>query len=90
MQDENEKIDSPQDENTQEEQEISAQDSKESLENKIKELEDQYLRTYADFENTKKRLMREKDQALEYAYEKIAKDLLPSIDTLEIALKTIK
>lgn len=90
MQDENEKIDSPQDENAQEEQEISAQDSKESLENKIKELEDQYLRTYADFENTKKRLMREKDQALEYAYEKIAKDLLPSIDTLEIALKTIK
>ena len=90
MQDENEKIDSPQDENTQEEQEISTQDSKESLENKIKELEDQYLRTYADFENTKKRLMREKDQALEYAYEKIAKDLLPSIDTLEIALKTIK
>ena len=90
MQDENEKIDSPQDENTQEEQEISVQDSKESLENKIKELEDQYLRTYADFENTKKRLMREKDQALEYAYEKIAKDLLPSIDTLEIALKTIK
>lgn len=43
MQDENEKIDSPQDENTQEEQEISAQDSKESLENKIKELEDRYF-----------------------------------------------
>ena len=94
MQDENEKIDSSENENQkQESQENAEQDSKESLEslqNKIKELEDQYLRTYADFENTKKRLVREKDQALEYAYEKIAKDLLPSIDTLEIALKTIK
>ncbi|EES89125.1 nucleotide exchange factor GrpE [Helicobacter canadensis] len=91
MQDENEKIDSSGNENQEQElQENAEQDSKESLQNKIKELEDQYLRTYADFENTKKRLVREKDQALEYAYEKIAKDLLPSIDTLEIALKTIK
>ena len=76
MQDENEKMDSSENENQkQESQENAEQDSKESLQNKIKELEDQYLRTYADFENTKKRLVREKDQALEYAYEKIAKDL---------------
>lgn len=74
----------------QEKENIQEEDSKESLESKIKTLEDQYLRTYADFENTKKRLIREKDQALEYAYEKIAKDLLLSIDTLEIALKSIK
>lgn len=58
------------------------------LEAKIKELEDSYLRVHADFENTKKRLEREKFQALEYAYEKIAKDLLPVVDTLEIALKS--
>lgn len=58
------------------------------LEAKIKELEDSYLRVHADFENTKKRLEREKFQALEYAYEKIAKDLLPIVDTLEIALKS--
>ncbi|CAM2936466.1 nucleotide exchange factor GrpE [Helicobacter burdigaliensis] len=65
-------------------------DTKEALEAKIKELEEKYLRTYADFENTKKRLIREKDQSLEYAYEKFAKDLLTSIDTLEMALKSIK
>ena len=74
-------------EETQEQENI---ETKESLEAKIKELQDEQLRIYADFENTKKRLNREKDQALEYAYEKIAKDLLPSIDTLEMALKTIK
>lgn len=56
---------------------------------KVKELEDSYLRMHADFDNTKKRLEREKSQALEYAYEKIAKDLLPVIDTLEMALKNM-
>ncbi|WP_104722154.1 nucleotide exchange factor GrpE [Helicobacter mesocricetorum] len=88
---ENSPIDSSQkQEESQEIENTQEDDSKESLESKIKELQDQYLRTYADFENTKKRLIREKDQALEYAYEKIAKDLLPSIDALENALKSIK
>ncbi|WDL75114.1 nucleotide exchange factor GrpE [Helicobacter winghamensis] len=62
----------------------------EALQTQIAELKEQYVRAYADFENTKKRLERDKDQALEYAYEKIAKDLLPSIDALEIALKSIQ
>ena len=80
------------DENPQEEknENVDLADSQVDLEAKVKELQEEQLRIYADFENTKKRLNREKDQALEYAYEKIAKDLLPSIDTLEMALKTIK
>lgn len=65
-------------------------ESKEALQAQIAELKEQYVRAYADFENTKKRLIRDKDQALEYAYEKIAKDLLPSLDTLEIALQSIQ
>lgn len=64
--------------------------TQEALQAQIAELKEQNMRTYADFENTKKRLMREKDQALEYAYEKIAKDLLPSVDALENALKSIQ
>lgn len=69
----------------------SAEDSEnEALQAQIAELKEQYVRAYADFENTKKRLERDKDQALEYAYEKIAKDLLPSIDALENALKSIQ
>lgn len=62
----------------------------ESLQAKVKELQDQYLRVYADFENTKKRMLREKDQSLEYAYERFARDLLPVIDTLESALKSVE
>ncbi len=56
----------------------------------IKDLEEKYLRVYADFENTKKRLERDKNQALEYANERIIKDLLPVLDALESAKDAAK
>ena len=59
----------------------------EDLEIKLKECEDKYIRAYAEFENVKKRLEKEKYIAVEYASEKFAKELLPVIDTLEMALK---
>lgn len=68
-------------------------DAKDLLKQKdlqIKELEEKYLRTYADFENAKKRLEREKYQSLEYANESILKDFLPILDTLESAISGIK
>jgi len=49
--------------------------------------EDRYHRVHADFENIKKRLEKEKYQALEYSNEKFAKDLIPVIDALEGAIK---
>ncbi|GHV59325.1 protein GrpE [Campylobacterota bacterium] len=55
---------------------------------KYKESEDRYLRAYAEFENIKKRLEKEKYQAIDYASEQFAKDLLPVIDALEMALKS--
>lgn len=55
---------------------------------KAKEAEDKFLRTHADFENIKKRLEKEKYQAIDYASEKFAKDLLSTIDTLEMALQS--
>lgn len=55
-------------------------------ETKYKELEDKYLRAYADFENTKKRLEKEKQMAIDYTNEKFAKEMLPIIDSLELAL----
>ena len=58
------------------------------LEEQLKQSEDKYLRVHADFENIKKRLEREKYQAIDYASEKFAKDLLAPIDTLEMALKS--
>ncbi|MBD3840795.1 MAG: nucleotide exchange factor GrpE [Campylobacterales bacterium] len=55
---------------------------------KAKEAEDKYLRTHADFENIKKRMEKEKYQAIDYASEKFAKDLLSTIDTMEMALQS--
>lgn len=60
------------------------------LEKELKESEEKFLRAYADFENMKKRLEKEKYQAIDYASEKFAKDLLTPLDTLEMALNSAK
>ncbi len=70
------------------EKEETLEDKIAKLEEQLKESEDKYLRVHADFENIKKRLEREKYQAIDYASEKFAKDLLAPIDTLEMALKS--
>lgn len=49
-------------------------------------LKDTYARVHADFDNIKKRLEREKYQALEYSNEKFAKDLIPVVDSLSMAI----
>lgn len=50
---------------------------------KIKNIQ---IRSLADFENYKKRLAREHDEHLKYAAEKVMKDLLPTLDNLELAI----
>ncbi len=47
---------------------------------------DQFLRERADLENFKKRMTREKSEALRYASEPLIRDLLPVIDNIERAL----
>lgn len=69
-----------------EQQEQTVESVKAEYEAKLKEEQDKYLRVHADFENIKKRLEKEKYQAIDYASEKFAKDLLAPIDTLEMAL----
>ena len=58
----------------------------EELQSKVAELEDKYLRANADFDNMKRRLEKEKMQAISYAHEVFARDLLPVIDSLEMAI----
>ncbi|BFU77365.1 nucleotide exchange factor GrpE [Arcobacter sp. 15-2] len=53
---------------------------------RAKEAEDKFLRTHADFENIKKRLEKEKYNAIDYASEKFAKDLLAPIDAMQMAM----
>ncbi len=62
----------------------------ETLKEEILSLQDKYARVHADFDNVKKRLEREKYQALEYAQEKFAKDLIPVVDALGMAIQASK
>ena len=53
---------------------------------KLQESEDKILRLAADFDNTKKRLEREREISLKYAEENVLKELLPGIDNIERAM----
>lgn len=71
------------------EDDASIEDPKSELEIAQAELasfKDKYARVHADFDNIKKRLEREKYSALEYANEKFAKDLIPVVDSLSMAI----
>lgn len=64
-------------------------DLKEDLakkEEEIRELNDKVLRAHAEFENFKKRVTKEKSDLLKYANEEMAKEMLRTVDNLEIAL----
>lgn len=54
---------------------------------KCSDLNDRYLRLYADFDNYRKRVNREKDDLRKYGNESLLFELLPIIDNLELALR---
>ena len=53
---------------------------------KYKEMQDRYLRLNAEFDNYKKRMMRENSDRLKYFNMELIKELLPSVDNLERAI----
>lgn len=52
----------------------------------VAELKDKLLREHADLENFKRRMQRDKSDALRYASEHLLRDLLPVIDNLQRAI----
>ena len=56
----------------------------------VAEWEDKYLRTHADFENSKKLLAKDKIAAVSYANESFANDMLSVVDSFESALASIE
>ena len=59
------------------------------LQTELAVLKDKYARVHADFDNIKKRLEREKYTAVEYSNEKFAKYMIPVLDALDGAMKSI-
>jgi molecular chaperone GrpE len=53
----------------------------------IEELNNKYLRLYAEFDNYKKRVNKDKEELIKYGNESLIYELLPIIDSLELALK---
>jgi molecular chaperone GrpE len=66
---------------------ISPEDRIAGLEAKFAEANDQYLRKAADFENYRKRMNREKQEAIDYANQSLLLDLIQTMDDFERALK---
>ncbi len=53
----------------------------------LRELNNKYLRLYAEFDNYKKRVNKDKEDLIRHGNESLLYALLPAIDNLELALK---
>jgi molecular chaperone GrpE len=58
------------------------------LETQLVDANDQYLRKAAEFENFRKRITREKQEAIDFANQTLLLDLIAIIDDLERAIKS--
>ncbi len=77
----------PESADTAAESEDKAIDALQDLRTELTEMKDKYLRLYAEFENYKKKIQKDKEELLRYGNECLVYDLLPVIDTLEMAMK---
>jgi molecular chaperone GrpE len=61
--------------------------SSETTEAKINELNDKYLRLYSEFDNYRKRTLKERSELIKTASEDVFKAILPVIDDLDRAVR---
>jgi len=59
-----------------------------ALKQENSDLKDQYLRKHADFENFRKRMAREKADAVKYGNQELLRDLIEVIDNFDRAIKS--
>ena len=65
----------------------SSEESAVNYESKINELNDKYLRLYSEFDNYRKRTVKEKSDLIKSAGEDVFKAIIPVIDDFERAIK---
>ncbi len=94
MSQENENLEESQAEEVLEEQaqteETVEVDPLEAAQAEAADYKDKYLRAHADFENSKRRLEKDKMNAVSYANESFAKDILAVMDSFENALASME
>ena len=59
----------------------------EALANELKATQDRLVRLQADFENFRRRALREKTEAHQYGHQNLVKDLLSAVDNLDRAIE---
>jgi len=68
---------------------VAEKDAKiKTLEEEVSSLKDQYLRKLADYENFRKRMFREKDDAVQFANSQLLADLVSVIDDFDRAIQS--
>lgn len=65
-------------------------DEEEDLQSKYDELNNSYLRLHAEFDNYRKRTLREKMEIIKTGGEKVLTEMIPLIDDFERALETVQ
>jgi len=59
----------------------------EALRAELQERQDRFVRLQADFENFRRRTLKEREEAYQYGHQNLVKDLLPTVDNLERAIE---
>ncbi len=67
-------------------EEQKLQEELQKAQEEVQKYKDQYIRVHADFENSKKRLEKEKATAVAYSNEAFARDMLSVVDSIESAI----
>ncbi len=62
----------------------------EEMQNKYNDLNDKYLRIVAEFDNYRKRTLKERMELIKFGGEDVLKDILPVVDDLDRAIKNIE
>jgi len=66
---------------------VQTQEMVEDLSAEVVDLKDRLLRHQAEFDNFRKRALKERQEALQYGHQNLAKDLLSAVDNLDRALE---
>jgi len=63
------------------------EEEKRDWEREYKELYDRFVRLHAEFENFKKRMIKDKEEAIRFANQALIQEILPFVDNLERSLE---